>query len=187
MEPNTPAAPEYIKAYSYFPSTILKEVTSQGDADIIDDIVQIVIRELGVPTVRRFERALKKTWNHIANTRNISSVHVRPLPEVKGIPNPIPDGSSRYLFYGRSMPVGTFSALRNIEKHMHRQTLDDDKAKEEVDISMESVWSGCHSAEDGSSTMRTGSVGSGGGSESSRQSEGTKGQEVHSHIARPYF
>lgn len=127
MEPNTPASPEFIKAFSYFPGTILREVTAEGVADTIDDIIQIIIRELGVPTVRRFERALKDTWSHLANAKPSSATVPRPLPDVRGVPQPIPDNSCRYLFYGRSIPVNALTDLRDIERHLQQQSIVDDE------------------------------------------------------------
>lgn len=55
--------------------------------------------------------------------RQLAPSPPKPLPEIKGIPRPIPDNSCRYLFYGRAMAVGTQATLREIELQMRRQSI----------------------------------------------------------------
>lgn len=139
-EPNTPPAPEYIKAYTYFPGTILKEVMAEGDPERIDDIIQLVIRELGVPTVKRFERAFKRAWASLPGTKIPSTSIPRPLPSMQGIPRPVPDRSCRYLFFGREIPVGAFSAIRYIDRYMRQQD-NDEEDRAPTDLTQRpSIW-----------------------------------------------
>lgn len=99
-EPGTPASEDYVKAYAYIPESIVSEVHEGNNRETIPDLIQVVIRELGVPTLRRFKRAITKSWK---GTRRESSILPRPLPEIRGMPDAIPYDSSRYLFYGRKM------------------------------------------------------------------------------------
>lgn len=138
--PNTPASPEYIKAYSYFPGTILKEVTAEGDPERIDDIVQTIIRELGVPTMKRFERAFKKAWTTLPGVKLPSSSRPRPLPQIQGLPHPVPSRSCRYLFYGREAPVGAFTAFRHIEHIMRQQDEEDGNYAPVALLGEPSIW-----------------------------------------------
>lgn len=108
-EPGTPASEEFVKVFTYFPGSIRREVEASGHADTIPDLIQVIIRELGVPTLRSFERAVKRLWKR--PRRTITST-CRPLPEVRGIPAPIPLDSSRYIFYGRKLDGGADDAPR---------------------------------------------------------------------------
>lgn len=97
--PGSPATPEYIKANVYIPKMVLREIERQGRPNPVPDIVQTIIRELGVPTVTRFERAREKHWPY----RRGRIPPPQTLPQVDGMPMPMPAGSSRYLFYGRRL------------------------------------------------------------------------------------
>ncbi|KAJ2920123.1 hypothetical protein MD484_g280, partial [Candolleomyces efflorescens] len=97
--PGSLATPEYIKANVYAPKTVIREIEAQGHPNPIPDIVQTVIREIGVPTVRRFDRARERHWGH--QRKNIQPP--KPLPELTGMPSPIPAGSCRYVFYGKKL------------------------------------------------------------------------------------
>lgn len=99
-EPGTPALEEYVKAYAYFPTTILNEIEVENHPNTIPDLIQLIVRELGVPTLRQFERIVKHLWK---GAKGSAHTPPRPLPIVDGIPEPIPYNSSRYLFYGRKM------------------------------------------------------------------------------------
>ncbi|KAJ3549388.1 hypothetical protein NMY22_g900 [Coprinellus aureogranulatus] len=98
-EPGTPASMEYVKAHAYFPGSIVNELEQEDKSDTISDLMQVIIQELGVPTLRRYERAMSKNWKGL---RKITEPP-RPLPEIRGIPESIPYNSSRYTFYGRRM------------------------------------------------------------------------------------
>lgn len=99
-EPGTPASEEYVKAHAYFPGSIVGELAQQNRTDSIPDLMQAIIRELGVPTLRRFERCVAKLRKGVRRPR---ATLPRPLPEIEGIPDSIPYGSSRYVFYGRKL------------------------------------------------------------------------------------
>lgn len=100
LEPLAPASPEFIKANVYVPGTLLREFKKEKRANPVPDIVQIIIREMGVSTVERFDRARKRQWNP---PRNASAPRPHPLPDLEGMPLPIPENSSRYTFYGRRL------------------------------------------------------------------------------------
>lgn len=97
LEPLSPPSAEFIKAHVYVPGTILREFERENRSNPLPDIVQMIIRELGVSTVERFDRARKKLWDFPVN-RN--APRPRPLPEIEGMPMAIPAGSNRYTFYG---------------------------------------------------------------------------------------
>lgn len=84
----------------YFPGSIVSEIEDGGSPNTIPDLMQLIIRELGVPTLRRFERAVRSLWS---GSKRVGSGAARPLPVMMGIPEPIPYNSSRYMFYGRKM------------------------------------------------------------------------------------
>ncbi|KAF6743181.1 hypothetical protein DFP72DRAFT_1047728 [Ephemerocybe angulata] len=97
LPPGSPSRPEYIKAYVYVSKAVLMEIESKGLPNPVPGIVQSVIRDLGVPTATRFDRARQKVWKTL---RRMKPPTPRSLPRIEGMPMPIPDGSSRYLFYG---------------------------------------------------------------------------------------
>ena len=126
VAPETPAKPEYVQAYVYAPKGIMGEIERNGGTNPVPSLVQIIIRELGVPTLEKFDRARAKIWNF---PRNENAPPPLPLPKQEGMPMAIPDGSSRYLFYGqkvRSMPDP--SAYFGMEGYVgdKSQLLDDD-------------------------------------------------------------
>lgn len=98
VEPGTPASPEFIKAHVYIPGTIVTEMERGGGLNTVPDLLQVIIRELGVPTLTRFNRLRKKFWKFASQ---LTVPRTRPLPIVVGMPVPIPSGSARYTFYGR--------------------------------------------------------------------------------------
>ena len=101
---------------------------AEGDAERIDDILQVIICELGVPTIKRFERSIKKKWeSHLRRIMASPSYKPRPLPDICGMPRSIPDNSCRYLFYGRVVSPGVVSTLQDIERHLCQQSLQDEK------------------------------------------------------------
>ncbi|KAF6758162.1 hypothetical protein DFP72DRAFT_1064888 [Ephemerocybe angulata] len=103
LEPGTPALAEHIKANAYIPGPVLREIErSEYGSNTVPEIVQTIIREIGVPTVRRFDRARAKLWKF---PRWGGAPIPRPLPEINGMPHPIPDDSSRYTFYGKRLRV----------------------------------------------------------------------------------
>ncbi|KAF6745498.1 hypothetical protein DFP72DRAFT_1077463 [Ephemerocybe angulata] len=99
LPPGSPSRPEHIKAYVYVPKAVLMEIESKGLPNPVPGIVQSVIKGLGVPTASRYDRARKKVWK--TSRRPVLPVP-RALPRLEGMPMPIPDGSSRYLFYGQA-------------------------------------------------------------------------------------
>ncbi|RXW12533.1 hypothetical protein EST38_g13321 [Candolleomyces aberdarensis] len=99
LVPGSPPTSEHIKANVYIPKVVLKEIERQGRPNPVPDIVQTVIREIGEPTVVRFERAREKRWAY----KRGQIPTPRPLPQIDGMPMPMPAGSSRYLFYGRGL------------------------------------------------------------------------------------
>ncbi|TEB28819.1 hypothetical protein FA13DRAFT_1711523 [Coprinellus micaceus] len=103
LEPMTPARSEYLKAYVYAPGTVIREFQRENRENPIPSIVHKIIEELGVASVERFERARSRKWPY---PRNVNATKPQPLPNVVGMPQPIPDGSSRYLVYGRQVPSG---------------------------------------------------------------------------------
>ncbi|KAF6742487.1 hypothetical protein DFP72DRAFT_1081881 [Ephemerocybe angulata] len=98
LPPGSPSQPEHIKAHVYVPKAALMEIELKGLANPVPGIVQMIIKEIGVPTVSRYDRARQKYWG---TSRRTTLPIPRSLPLVEGMPKPIPDGSSRYLFYGQ--------------------------------------------------------------------------------------
>lgn len=114
LEPLSPPLPEFIKAYVYAPGTVIREIEREGRENPVPDIVQMIIRELGVSTVGRFDRARKRLWSFPVNG---SAPRPRPLPDIDGMPDPIPEGSARYTIYGRRLrtqpdPISYFAIGR---------------------------------------------------------------------------
>ncbi|RXW15801.1 hypothetical protein EST38_g10046 [Candolleomyces aberdarensis] len=97
--PGTPARPEFLKANVYVPSTVIREIESKGRINPVPEIVRMLIRELGVPTVQRYDRI------HAVVSPRKDTVMKTPksLPIVEGMPLAIPENSCRYLFYGRAV------------------------------------------------------------------------------------
>jgi hypothetical protein len=89
-----------MKAHVYVPSTVLREIETSGRSNPVPELVQCIIRELGVPTVQRFDRARRTAW---PNGKQKSLQIPRPLPENLGMPPSIPDRSCRYHFYGHKV------------------------------------------------------------------------------------
>ncbi|KAJ3510670.1 hypothetical protein NMY22_g15904 [Coprinellus aureogranulatus] len=126
MEPMTPALPEYIRAFVYAPGTVIREYQRENRANPIPDIVQLIIRELGIPAIERYERARSRRWPY---RRNLNTPRPRPLPEIDGMPDAIPTKSSRYLFYGRR-----YHTLPDPERYFAPVGIWDTASDDEADI-----------------------------------------------------
>ena len=123
MEPLTPSLPEYIKANVYVPGAVIREIERRGGENPVPDIVQVIIRELGVPTVERFDRIRALLWPF---RRNTDIPKPRPLPEMHRMPMAIPANSSRYLFYGRNLhtlpdPTAYFAPFNEWDVNPYRE------------------------------------------------------------------
>ncbi|KAF6746284.1 hypothetical protein DFP72DRAFT_855544 [Ephemerocybe angulata] len=97
LPPGTPANVEHLRAFVYVPRSVIQETEAREGGNPVPELVQTVLRELGPPTANLFDRARRRYWPS-ASTR--TDPRSKPLPCIVGMPIPIPEGSSRYLFYG---------------------------------------------------------------------------------------
>jgi hypothetical protein len=92
--PGSPNEPEYIKADVYFPDHMVRE--EPYTSKVVSDIVQQFIRNIGIPTIERFNRCIKLLWNLPLYSGPIPA----PYPLQPTSPIASPPGSSVFCFYG---------------------------------------------------------------------------------------
>jgi hypothetical protein len=92
--PGSPTEPEYIKADVYFPDHMVRE--EPYTSRVVSDIVQQFIRNIGIPTIKRFNRCVKLLWN----LPSYSGTIPEPYPLQPTSPIASPPGSSVFCFYG---------------------------------------------------------------------------------------
>jgi hypothetical protein len=93
--PGSPNEPEYVKADVYFPGHMIRE--EPYISIVVSDIVQQFIRDIGIPTIERFNRCSRLLWNMSSYSGPIPA----PYPMQTALPIASPPGSSVFTYYGK--------------------------------------------------------------------------------------
>ncbi|KAF9473484.1 hypothetical protein BDN70DRAFT_899741 [Pholiota conissans] len=111
-----PNAPEYMKAITYIPPTVVAELPDSHQA--IADIVQSFIVNVGLHT--------KLRWERIKQTKEIGRTHKKHAapppfpPHPQPIPTPLLSGSSLYVFHGQKVPTAAPEVIPSSAKAASR-------------------------------------------------------------------
>ncbi|PPQ86353.1 hypothetical protein CVT25_002050 [Psilocybe cyanescens] len=96
--PGSLKQPEYVKADVYFPNHMIRKVPHTSKA--VFDIIQRFIRDIGDPTIVRFEKCVEKLWKLSKPTATPP-----PYPAQHAHPSASPPGSSIFTYYGQRQSV----------------------------------------------------------------------------------
>ena len=95
--PGSPNLPEYVKANVYFPDHMVRE--EPYTSTVVSNIVQLFIRDIGIPTIKRFDRCARLLWNKPPYSGPIPP----PYPIKTTSPFASPPASSVFTYYGKQI------------------------------------------------------------------------------------
>ena len=111
MRPNSPHRPDYMKADVYFPRHLINE--DPRYSPMLSNMVQEFIVNIGLPVVERWERCAREMWS-------LTQGRSGEVPQPYGtqtVPASIPNGSSTFVYYGRSIEANPTSHDVNVNDY----------------------------------------------------------------------
>jgi len=111
--PGSPNEPQYVKADVYFPGHMVREVPYTSI--VVSDIVQWFIRDIGIPTIERFNRCARLLWNMSPYSGPIPA----PYPLQTTSPMASPPGSSVFTYYGKQYQAVVVNSDSDDEDQTH--------------------------------------------------------------------
>jgi hypothetical protein len=106
--PNSPRLPNYTKADVYFPRHLMNE--DPRYSPILSHMVQEYIVGVGLPVIERWESCAGAMWSL---TLGVNAPVPQPYP-AQTVPASIPNGSSTFVYHGRSVDANSTLPCRDI-------------------------------------------------------------------------